>query len=282
MSDNQTFKLAKIFMPAFTELNLINYGADGETNMSTVRRSAVFSRMFSVDEKDFDRCERLVFSHDNDVYMYETENGKFAFTLNENGNEYVNSGNYNDFTSSQTYEEVMKKVRREIAKHKLSGRKTPNIADSIFQDNDNIEVIVQNGDNKYQCEKHENYIRPIVKLYIPIKNGDSYKLEEIPYSNTIYRITEHPSRTSYISIPKGFPYMYENICSDDETYGAVEVWKDGKMLVKVDHMENMTEDDKNVIASIAVEADAYNPIDFNDKNTEFFMSFTGVEEAVEG
>lgn len=281
MAETQVFKLARIHVPAFTELTKVEYENNGQPQTNAIRRSALFSRMFSINKEDFGSCERFVFSNDSDVYAVSKEDGKFVYTLNENGNRFDEVDKYDNFAGSQSYEEIMKKVKREIAKHKLSGRKTPHISDDTFQDGADIELTVKNGDLQYQCEKHETFIRPIVKLYVPVKadNDNGYELKEIPYGNTLYRITEQPTKNSYISIPKNTPYVFENVCEEDEACGAVEAWHKGNQIAKQDAMDKFTADDHNTLCKVAIDPEAFNFVDFGDENTEFFMNYTGVESA---
>ena len=94
--NHKLFKLARIEIPAFTQLNKLKFASDGSISKENISRNCVFSRMFS--ETCDTKAERFVFSRKSDIYRINIANkGDFVYFLNENGNRYVQDGKYKDF-----------------------------------------------------------------------------------------------------------------------------------------------------------------------------------------
>ena len=170
--DNQMYRLARIEVPAFTELKKMVYDANGKITENAIQRSALFSRMFS-DDPRATSCERFVFARKSDVYCINVpKRGVIAYKLNDEGNRFVECGKYKTFKENFSNSEIKKEVAKELTLQKLTGHKAITISNSNFQNAENVELKVKNGDMEFECLKHDEYINCVHYMYIPIRKAD--------------------------------------------------------------------------------------------------------------
>ncbi len=279
--DNQMYRLARIEVPAFTELKKMVYDASGKITENTVQRSALFSRMFS-DDPRATSCERFVFARKSDVYCINVpKRGVIAYKLNDEGNRFVECGKYKTFKENFSNSEIKKEVAKELTLQKLTGHKAITISNSNFQNAENVELKVKNGDMEFECLKHDEYINCVHYMYIPIRKADgTVELRQLPYGQMLYRLTDTPAnRNSYLAIPKNTPFITKVFLKEDECFGKMNLWyKGGNVIKDIDEKDFMKGDNWDIIEKMAIDESDFKTVDFTDDNTEFYMVYTGVME----
>lgn len=279
--DNQMYRLARIEVPAFTELKKMVYDANGKITENTVQRSALFSRMFS-DDPRATSCERFVFARKSDVYCINVpKRGVIAYKLNDEGNRFVECGKYKTFKENFSNSEIKKEVAKELTLQKLTGHKTITISNSNFQNAENVELKVKNGDMEFECLKHDEYINCVHYMYIPIRKADgTVELRQLPYGQMLYRLTDTPAnRNSYLAIPKNTPFITKVFLKEDESFGKMNLWyKGGNVIKDIDEKDFMKGDNWDIVEKMAIDESDFKTVDFTDDNTEFYMVYTGVME----
>lgn len=279
--DNQMYRLARIEVPAFTELKKMVYDANGKITENTIQRSALFSRMFSDDPKATS-CERFVFARKSDVYCINVpKRGVIAYKLNDEGNRFVECGKYKTFKENFSNSEIKKEVAKELTLQKLTGHKAITISNSNFQNAENVELKVKNGDMEFECLKHDEYINCVHYMYIPIRKADgTVELRQLPYGQMLYRLTDTPAnRNSYLAIPKNTPFITKVFLKEDENFGKMNLWyKGGNVIKDIDEKDFMKGDNWDIVEKMAIDESDFKTVDFTDDNTEFYMVYTGVME----
>ena len=279
--DNQMYRLARIEVPAFTELKKMVYDANGKITENTVHRSALFSRMFS-DDPRATSCERFVFARKSDVYCINVPKcGVIAYKLNDEGNRFVECGKYKTFKENFSNSEIKKEVAKELTLQKLTGHKAITISNSNFQNAENVELKVKNGDMEFECLKHDEYINCVHYMYIPIRKADgTVELRQLPYGQMLYRLTDTPAnRNSYLAIPKNTPFITKVFLKEDESFGKMNLWyKGGNVIKDIDEKDFMKGDNWDIVEKMAIDESDFKTVDFTDDNTEFYMVYTGVME----
>lgn len=279
--DNQMYRLARIEVPAFTELKKMVYDANGKITENSVQRSALFSRMFS-DDPRATSCERFVFARKSDVYCINVpKRGVIAYKLNDEGNRFVECGKYKTFKENFSNSEIKKEVAKELTLQKLTGHKTITISNSNFQNAENVELKVKNGDMEFECLKHDEYINCVHYMYIPIRKADgTVELRQLPYGQMLYRLTDTPAnRNSYLAIPKNTPFITKVFLKEDENFGKMNLWyKGGNVIKDIDEKDFMKGDNWDIVEKMAIDESDFKTVDFTDDNTEFYMVYTGVME----
>lgn len=279
--DNQMYRLARIEVPAFTELKKMVYDANGKITENAVQRSALFSRMFS-DDPRATSCERFVFARKSDVYCINVpKRGVIAYKLNDEGNRFVECGKYKTFKENFSNSEIKKEVAKELTLQKLTGHKTITISNSNFQNAENVELKVKNGDMEFECLKHDEYINCVHYMYIPIRKADgTVELRQLPYGQMLYRLTDTPAnRNSYLAIPKNTPFITKVFLKEDESFGKMNLWyKGGNVIKDIDEKDFMKGDNWDIVKKMAIDESDFKTVDFTDDNTEFYMVYTGVME----
>ena len=275
------YRLARIEVPAFTELKKMVYDASGKITENTVQRSALFSRMFS-DDPRATSCERFVFARKSDVYCINVpKRGVIAYKLNDEGNRFVECGKYKTFKENFSNSEIKKEVAKELTLQKLTGHKTITISNSNFQNAENVELKVKNGDMEFECLKHDEYINCVHYMYIPIRKADgTVELRQLPYGQMLYRLTDTPAnRNSYLAIPKNTPFITKVFLKEDENFGKMNLWyKGGNVIKDIDEKDFMKGDNWDIVEKMAIDESDFKTVDFTDDNTEFYMVYTGVME----
>lgn len=276
--NHKLFKLARIEIPAFTQLNKLKFASNGSISKENISRNCVFSRMFS--ETCDTKAERFVFSRKSDIYRINIANkGDFVYFLNESGNRYVQDGKYKDFEKNNTHDDVMKQVKKNITMEKLTGRKDISITHQSFQDSNAVDLFVKNGKEEFVCAKHSDYIQIINKIYVPvIDENDKLDLIQIPYGQMLYRIINEPARNSFLNVPKGTPYALEVVDMQDDTYGMFTVFIDGDKKFEFESSTDVMTKHNKELRSVAIPKNTLRTVDFTDENTEFYMDFSGVIE----
>lgn len=279
--DNQMYRLARIEVPAFTELKKMVYDANGKITENAIQRSALFSRMFS-DDPRATSCERFVFARKSDVYCINVpKRGVIAYKLNDEGNRFVECGKYKTFKENFSNSEIKKEVAKELTLQKLTGHKTITISNSNFQNAENVELKVKNGDMEFECLKHDEYINCVHYMYIPIRKADgTVELRQLPYGQMLYRLTDTPAnRNSYLAIPKNTPFITKVFLKEDESFGKMNLWyKGGNVIKDIDEKDFMKGDNWDIVKKMAIDESDFKTVDFTDDNTEFYMVYTGVME----
>lgn len=279
--DNQMYRLARIEVPAFTELKKMVYDANGKITENAVQRSALFSRMFS-DDPRATSCERFVFARKSDVYCINVpKRGVIAYKLNDEGNRFVECGKYKTFKENFSNSEIKKEVAKELTLQKLTGHKAITISNSNFQNAENVELKVKNGDMEFECLKHDEYINCVHYMYIPIRKADgTVELRQLPYGQMLYRLTDTPAnRNSYLAIPKNTPFITKVFLKEDESFGKMNLWyKGGNVIKDIDEKDFMKGDNWDIVKKMAIDESDFKTVDFTDDNTEFYMVYTGVME----
>lgn len=279
--DNQMYRLARIEVPAFTELKKMVYDANGKITENAVQRSALFSRMFS-DDPRATSCERFVFARKSDVYCINVpKRGVIAYKLNDEGNRFVEWGKYKTFKENFSNSEIKKEVAKELTLQKLTGHKVITISNSNFQNAENVELKVKNGDMEFECLKHDEYINCVHYMYIPIRKADgTVELRQLPYGQMLYRLTDTPAnRNSYLAIPKNTPFITKVFLKEDENFGKMNLWyKGGNVIKDIDEKDFMKGDNWDIVEKMAIDESDFKTVDFTDDNTEFYMVYTGVME----
>ena len=279
--DNQMYRLARIEVPAFTELKKMVYDANGKITENAVQRSALFSRMFS-DDPRATSCERFVFARKSDVYCINVpKRGVIAYKLNDEGNRFVECGKYKTFKENFSNSEIKKEVAKELTLQKLTGHKAITISNSNFQNAENVELKVKNGDMEFECLKHDEYINCVNYMYIPIRKADgTVELRQLPYGQMLYRLTDTPAnRNSYLAIPKNTPFITKVFLKEDESFGKMNLWyKGGNVIKDIDEKDFMKGDNWDIVKKMAIDESDFKTVDFTDDNTEFYMVYTGVME----
>lgn len=279
--DNQMYRLARIEVPAFTELKKMVYDANGKITENSVQRSALFSRMFS-DDPRATSCERFVFARKSDVYCINVpKRGVIAYKLNDEGNRFVECGKYKTFKENFSNSEIKKEVAKELTLQKLTGHKFITISNSNFQNAENVELKVKNGDMEFECLKHDEYINCVHYMYIPIRKADgTVELRQLPYGQMLYRLTDTPAnRNSYLAIPKNTPFITKVFLKEDESFGKMNLWyKGGNVIKDIDEKDFMKGDNWDIVEKMAIDESDFKTVDFTDDNTEFYMVYTGVME----
>ena len=279
--DNQMYRLARIEVPAFTELKKMVYDTNGKITENAVQRSALFSRMFS-DDPRATSCERFVFARKSDVYCINVpKRGVIAYKLNDEGNRFVECGKYKPFKENFSNSEIKKEVAKELTLQKLTGHKAITISNSNFQNAENVELKVKNGDMEFECLKHDEYINCVHYMYIPIRKADgTVELRQLPYGQMLYRLTDTPAnRNSYLAIPKNTPFITKVFLKEDENFGKMNLWyKGGNVIKDIDEKDFMKGDNWDIVEKMAIDESDFKTVDFADDNTEFYMVYTGVME----
>lgn len=279
--DNQMYRLARIEVPAFTELKKMVYDANGKITENAIQRSALFSRMFS-DDPRATSCERFVFARKSDVYCINVpKRGVIAYKLNDEGNRFVECGKYKTFKENFSNSEIKKEVAKELTLQKLTGHKAITISNSNFQNAENVELKVKNGDMEFECLKHDEYINCVHYMYIPIRKADgTVELRQLPYGQMLYRLTDTPAnRNSYLAIPKNTPFITKVFLKEDESFGKMNLWyKGGNVIKDIDEKDFMKGDNWDIVKKMAIDESDFKTVDFTDDNTEFYMVYTGVME----
>ena len=279
--DNQMYRLARIEVPAFTELKKMVYDANGKITENAVQRSALFSRMFS-DDPRATSCERFVFARKSDVYCINVpKRGVIAYKLNDEGNRFVECGKYKTFKENFSNSEIKKEVAKELTLQKLTGHKAITISNSNFQNAENVELKVKDGDMEFECLKHDEYINCVHYMYIPIRKADgTVELRQLPYGQMLYRLTDTPAnRNSYLAIPKNTPFITKVFLKEDENFGKMNLWyKGGNVIKDIDEKDFMKGDNWDIVEKMAIDESDFKTVDFTDDNTEFYMVYTGVME----
>ena len=279
--DNQMYRLARIEVPAFTELKKMVYDVNGKITEDVVQRSALFSRMFS-DDPRATSCERFVFARKSDVYCINVpKRGVIAYKLNDEGNRFVECGKYKTFKENFSNSEIKKEVAKELTLQKLTGHKAITISNSNFQNAENVELKVKNGDMEFECLKHDEYINCVHYMYIPIRKADgTVELRQLPYGQMLYRLTDTPAnRNSYLAIPKNTPFITKVFLKEDENFGKMNLWyKGGNVIKDIDEKDFMKGDNWDIVEKMAIDESDFKTVDFADDNTEFYMVYTGVME----
>ena len=281
--ENQIYRLARMDVPAFQNVDKIIFGANEKITTKTVLRACVFSRMFT-DNPEEGHVERFLFARKTDMYCVNIpKKGKMVYQLNEDGNEFVPVCKYNALEKKFSNSEIKKEIVKELTLRKLTGRKTISIANENFQMSEFVQLKVKNGDTEFECLKFDEYINCVHKMYIPIrKENGEIELRNFPYGQMLYRLTDTPAnRNSYLAIPKKTPFMTKVFFKEDENYGKMNLYANGTHVLN-DIKESDLDNYMNDIKQYAIDENDFKIVDFADKNTEFYMVYTGVMDNEKG
>jgi len=284
-------RLARIWLPPFVQLNILSYSPDSKNNLEEVvyEHSELFSRMFGHTKEDYGKGVYRYIFEDEDAFftqIQKDENNKEikkVYCLDKENCEYKYLCDYKDFVKNEEYMERLQMIQsKKLAMQKLTNEAELLLTDERLANSEFVDLSIRNGDIEFVCIKTD-FIQPIGVIVIPVLSDNKYgfELKEFGYTNSFYRMTNFPSRNSYLPFPQGISYGFYNRLEMDQDYGLITIYnKDNEEVVSIADSDLYKDSEtaktaREQISKLAIQEHVLmsKVVDLDDKNTEVYMEF---------
>jgi hypothetical protein len=293
----QSLELAPIFGLPFENINKLDYYEKKKKhlNETVYEHNFLFSRMRGIEEEDLDfGAWRYVIAEANQFYTTKIRKDESnlnsdkitnVFQYNEKERKYLPVGTVNEFTAN---EDNMQKLKDATTQKKTLSRlmgkeEDEDLTSEIYANPMQIDIRLKNGDREYICKKM-NFKQPIGNFIIPVRSDNEHGFEfaELGFTNSFYRITNHPALTSFVHVPHDTCVGFMNTLDFDEEQGKIALYlpnNNDALNEKADFefasVEDLYADESacKKIAECAVHKEAFfdKLISVADENTQVFL-----------